>query len=66
MRKLLSLVFTLSALFTAFIFCAFAYENEDYYKNSGLEGTEINVLLSPIPNLQLREESIIKVLYYLS
>lgn len=29
-------------------------------------GTEINVLLSPIPNLQLREESIIKVLYYLS
>lgn len=29
-------------------------------------GTEINVLLSQIPNLQLREESIIKVLYYLS
>lgn len=43
MRKLLSLVFTLSVLFTAFIFCAFAYENEDYYKNTGLEGTEINV-----------------------
>ena len=43
MRKLLSFVFTLSALFTAFIFCAFAYENEDYYKNTGLEGTEINV-----------------------
>ena len=43
MRKLLSFVFTLSVLFTAFIFCAFAYENEDYYKNTGLEGTEINV-----------------------
>lgn len=43
MRKLLSFVFTLSVLFTAFIFCAFAYENEEYYKNTGLEGTEINV-----------------------
>ncbi len=43
MRKILTFALTLSALFVAFIFGVSAYENEDYYKNTGLEGTEINV-----------------------
>lgn len=43
MKKIISFAF---ALCLAIVFCAFsasAYENEEFYKNTGLEGTEINV-----------------------
>ncbi len=43
MRKLLTFIFLMVALSTALSFGVSAYENEDYYKNTGLEGTEINV-----------------------
>lgn len=42
MKKLLLTVFTVILLGLTAISCS-AYENEDFYKNRGLEGTEINV-----------------------
>ncbi len=43
MRKTLTFALALSVLFAVCVFGVSAYENEDYYKNTGLEGTEINV-----------------------
>ncbi|MBQ7294979.1 MAG: ABC transporter substrate-binding protein [Clostridia bacterium] len=43
MKKLYTFVLTLAVLFALSAFGASAYENEDFYKNTGLEGTEINV-----------------------
>ena len=43
MKKIIGFVFMLSLILSLFTFGVFAYENEEYYKNTGLEGTEINV-----------------------
>ncbi len=42
MKKIFFLFFTLMLACFASLSCS-AYENEDYYKNRGLEGTELNV-----------------------
>ncbi len=43
MKRLLAFTYTLLLLTAVLSFGVSAYENEDYYKNTGLEGTEINV-----------------------
>ena len=43
MKKLISFTFILCVILGICSFGVSAYENEAYYKNTGLEGTEINV-----------------------
>ncbi len=43
MKKIFAFALVFTALFAVCVFGVSAYENEDYYKNTGLEGTEINV-----------------------
>ncbi len=43
MKRTFTFTFTVMLLAAVFGFGVSAYENEDYYKNTGLEGTEINV-----------------------
>lgn len=43
MKKIISLLFTAMVVIFLCVISASAYENEDFYKNTGLEGTEINV-----------------------
>ncbi len=43
MKRLFIFTFTVILLTAVLSFGVSAYENEDYYKNTGLEGTEINV-----------------------
>lgn len=43
MKKIIGFLFTVIATLCLFVISVSAYENEDFYKNTGLEGTEINV-----------------------
>ena len=43
MKKSICFIFVLTVILSFCVFGASAYENEEYYKNTGLEGTEINV-----------------------
>lgn len=43
MKKIISLLFMTMVVIFLCVISASAYENEDFYKNTGLEGTEINV-----------------------
>lgn len=43
MKKSICFIFVLTVILSLCVFGASAYENEEYYKNTGLEGTEINV-----------------------
>lgn len=43
MKKIFAFAFIFVSLCAVLMFDCFAYENEEYYKNTGLEGTVINV-----------------------
>lgn len=43
MKRFLWLLLAVTTLIYACTFAGYAYENEEFYKNTGLEGTEINV-----------------------